>query len=99
MRHGEASTSLLPHVDAHRLYVSQVVAVPMPLREDPEVTLGALRWTIDQVYRPGDVMHLVHVIKCLVHKLEVFHGDRPKLFSPCLFCSTQALLPESAKAR
>ncbi|CAK0786819.1 hypothetical protein CVIRNUC_010033 [Coccomyxa viridis] len=58
-----------------------VVAVPMPLREDPEVTLGALRWTIDQVYRPGDVMHLVHVIKCLVHKLEVFHGMPGTTFS------------------
>ena len=53
----------------------------MPLREDPEVTLGALRWTIDQVYRPGDVMHLVHVIKCLVHKLEVFHGNSPELLA------------------
>ena len=66
----------------------------MPLREDPEVTLGALRWTIDQVYRPGDVMHLVHVIKCLVHKLEVFHGDCPELFLAMHFCSRWEVLPE-----
>ena len=53
----------------------QVLAVPMPLQEDPEVTLGALRWTMDHVHRPTDVIHIVHVIKCMVHKLEVFHGD------------------------
>ena len=47
----------------------------MPVQEDPEVTLGALRWTMDQLHRPGDVIHIVHVIKCLVHKLEVFHGE------------------------
>ncbi|EIE22991.1 hypothetical protein COCSUDRAFT_53478 [Coccomyxa subellipsoidea C-169] len=51
-----------------------VVAVPMPLREDPEITLGALRWVIDQALRPGDVVHVVHVIKCMVQKLEVYHG-------------------------
>jgi hypothetical protein len=53
----------------------QVVAVPMPLQEDPEVTLGALRWTMDHLHRPKDIIHIVHVIKCMVHKLEVFHGD------------------------
>ena len=47
----------------------------MPLQEDPEVTLGALRWAMDHLYRAGDVIHIVHVIKCLVHKLEVFHGE------------------------
>lgn len=47
----------------------------MPLREDPGVTLGALRWAMDHLYRPGDIVHIVHVIKCLVHKLEVFHGE------------------------
>ena len=52
----------------------QVVAVPMPLREDPEITLGALRWVIDQALRPGDVVHVVHVVKCMVQKLEVYHG-------------------------
>ncbi|CAL5222222.1 g4554 [Coccomyxa viridis] len=58
-----------------------VVAVPMPVQEDPEVTLGALRWTMDQLHRPGDVIHIVHVIKCLVHKLEVFHGMPGTTFS------------------
>ncbi len=53
---------------------TQVVAVPMPLRDDPEITLGALRWVIDHVYRPNDIVHIVHVIKCLVQKLEVYHG-------------------------
>ena len=57
----------------------QVVAVPMPLQEDPEVTLGALRWAMDHLYRTGDVVHIVHVIKCMVQKLEVFHGDFPSL--------------------
>ena len=66
----------------------------MPLREDPEVTLGALRWTIDQVYRPGDVMHLVHVVKCLVHKLEVFHGDCPDQILAMPFCSRWEVIPE-----
>ena len=54
----------------------------MPLQEDPEVTLGALRWAMDHLHRPGDVIHIVHVIKCLVHKLEVFHGQSVPLFSP-----------------
>lgn len=53
----------------------QVVAVPMPLADDPEITLGALRWLIDQVYRPHDVVHIVHIVKCLVQKLEVYHGE------------------------
>ena len=67
----------------------QVVAVPMPLQEDPEVTLGALRWTMDHLHRPEDVIHIVHVIKCMVHKLEVFHGD-------CSFLSSCAyrVVPE-----
>ncbi|KAK9903314.1 hypothetical protein WJX75_002616 [Coccomyxa subellipsoidea] len=51
-----------------------VVAVPMPLRDDPEITLGALRWVIDQALRPGDIVHIVHVVKCMVQKLEVYHG-------------------------
>ncbi len=54
----------------------------MPVQEDPEVTLGALRWTMDQLHRPGDVIHIVHVIKCLVHKLEVFHGESALLSAP-----------------
>lgn len=58
------------------LCFTQVVAVPMPLRDDPEITLGALRWVIDQVYRQNDIVHIVHVIKCLVQKLEVYHGGQ-----------------------
>ena len=54
--------------------LNQVVAVPMPLRDDPEITLGALRWVIDQALRPGEIVHIVHVVKCMVQKLEVYHG-------------------------
>ncbi len=54
----------------------------MPLQEDPEVTLGALRWTMDHLHRSGDIIHIVHVIKCLVHKLEVFHGASALLLTP-----------------
>ena len=67
---------------SHASLLIQVVAVPMPLQEDPEVTLGALRWTMDHLYRAGDVIHIVHVIKCLVHKLEVFHGESALLSAP-----------------
>lgn len=38
------------------------------------MTLGALRWIMDQAYRPNDTVHVVHVVKCLVQKLEVYHG-------------------------
>ena len=46
----------------------------MPLRDDPEVAMAALRWVLDQAYRPGDCLHIVHVIKCMVQRLEVYHG-------------------------
>ena len=59
---------------------SQVVAVPMPSLEDPEIAMASLRWALDQAYRPGDCMHIVHVIKCMVQRLEVYHGEG---LSPC----------------
>ncbi|BDA49922.1 hypothetical protein COCOBI_15-0500 [Coccomyxa sp. Obi] len=68
-------------MDAESNSRNVVVAVPMPLRDDPEITLGALRWVIDQAYRPNDIVHVVHVVKCLVQKLEVYHGVPGTSFS------------------
>jgi hypothetical protein len=58
----------------------------MPLLDDPEVSLGAVRWLVDQAYRPDDVVHIVHVVKCLVQKLEVYHGE-----STIFFCIKKML--------
>ena len=57
----------------------------MPIRDDPEVAMAALRWVLDQAYRPGDCLHIVHVIKCMVQRLEVYHGRCHSLCSSSVF--------------
>ena len=43
---------------------------------DTEVeSLRALDWVQDNFHKPGDVVHLVHVCKCMSAPLEVFHGN------------------------
>lgn len=37
-------------------------------------SLRALDWVTEQFYKPGDIVHMVHVCKCLSAPLEVFHG-------------------------
>ena len=58
----------------HRLDMVQVVAVPAPLKQDPEITMGPLRWVLDQAWRDGDLIHIVHVVETMVQRLEVYHG-------------------------
>ena len=42
---------------------------------DTEIeSLRALDWVKEQFYKPGDIVHMVHVCKCLSAPLEVFHG-------------------------
>lgn len=38
-------------------------------------SLRALDWVQDNFHKPGDVVHLVHVCKCMSPPLEVFHGN------------------------
>lgn len=42
---------------------------------DTEVdSLRALDWVQDNFHKPGDIVHMVHVCKCMSSPLEVFHG-------------------------
>ncbi len=43
---------------------------------DTEVeSLRALDWVQNNFYKPGDIVHMVHVCKCMSSPLEVFHGN------------------------
>ncbi len=42
-------------------------------------SLRALDWVQHEFYKPGDVLHMVHVCRCMSSPLEVFHGDTPIL--------------------
>ena len=37
-------------------------------------SLRALDWVQEEFYKPGDIVHMVHVCKCMSAPLEVFHG-------------------------
>ena len=51
---------------------------------DTEVdSLRALDWVQQHFYKPGDIVHMVHVCKCMSAPLEVFHGN-------CKSCLPQA---------
>lgn len=39
-----------------------------------EDSLKALEYAAKNIFRKGDIFHLVHVVKCLEPPLEVFHG-------------------------
>lgn len=42
---------------------------------DTEVeSLRALDWVQDNFYKSGDIVHMVHVCKCMSSPMEVFHG-------------------------
>lgn len=44
---------------------------------DTEVeSLRALDWVQEHFHRTGDIVHMVHVCKCMSAPLEVFHGAR-----------------------
>ncbi len=46
---------------------------------DTEVeSLRALDWVQDNFHKPGDIVHMVHVCKCMSSPLEVFHGNIPR---------------------
>ena len=54
---------------------------------DTEVeSLRALDWVQDNFHKPGDIVHMVHVCKCMSSPLEVFHGNlsRPSQLSGSL---------------
>ena len=38
------------------------------------MTMGPLRWVLDQAWREGDLVHIVHVVETMVQRLEVYHG-------------------------
>ena len=43
---------------------------------DTEVeSLRALEWVQDNFYKTGDIVHMVHVCKCMSSPMEVFHGN------------------------
>lgn len=74
MKNGKVYETVQPDRSQSMLFTTQVVAVPKPLAEDPQITVGALRWVLDQAVQPDDVVHIVHIVNCLVQKLEVYHG-------------------------
>lgn len=41
--------------------------------EDTCVGAHACRWTVENIYREGDVLHLLYVVKSLKPPMEVFH--------------------------
>ena len=41
--------------------------------EDTSVGASACRWSVENLYREGDVLHLLYVIKSLKPPMEVFH--------------------------
>lgn len=41
--------------------------------EDTLVGANACHWTVENIYREGDVLHLMYVIKSLKPPMEVFH--------------------------
>lgn len=55
-------------------------------------SLRALDWVQHEFYKPGDILHMVHVCRCMSSPLEVFHGDTPILsFLHSHTCFTRAL--------
>jgi len=42
--------------------------------EDTPAAAEATRWAVNEVYREGDVFHLIYVIKSLKPPLEIHHG-------------------------
>lgn len=42
---------------------------------DTEIeSLRALDWVQNNFYKPGDILHMVHVCTCMASPMEVFHG-------------------------
>ncbi len=49
--------------------------------DESQESLNAFKWAVEDYYRQGDVFHLLHIVKCLQARTEVYHGE---LRTPCL---------------